>query len=109
MLQEEKPKRFMEVVRERIRLRHLSYTTEKHYLSWIHPFIIFYGKRYPKDMGEEEIERFLSHLAIIRNVRLALRTKRLTPWCFSFGASWGKTSVYSKASHGLAANVESPR
>jgi hypothetical protein len=66
MADEEKPKRFMEVVRERIRLRHLNYTTEKHYRGWIHRFILFHGKRHPKEMGEEEIEKFLSGLAINR-------------------------------------------
>ena len=67
MSHEERPKRFMDLVRERIRLRHLSYATEKHYVGWIHRFILFHGKRHPKDMGEEEIEQFLSHLAIKRD------------------------------------------
>ena len=84
MTHEEKPKRFMEVVRERIRLRHLSYTTEKHYLGWIHRFIIFHGKRHPKDMGEEEIERFLSHLAITRHCSPGTQNQALNALVFLF-------------------------
>jgi integron integrase len=80
----EKPKRFMEVVRERIRLRHLSYATEKHYLGWIYRFIIFNGKRHPKEMGEEEIERFLSHLAVARNCSPGTQNQALNALVFLF-------------------------
>jgi hypothetical protein len=31
-------------------------------------FILFHGKKHPEEMGEREIEAFLSHLAIDRNV-----------------------------------------
>ena len=44
-----------EAVREAIRLRHLSYKIEKHYLHWILRFVRFHGRRHPKQMGEQEI------------------------------------------------------
>ncbi len=37
--------------------------TERTYLCWIKRYILFHNKRHPKDMGELEIEDFLSHLA----------------------------------------------
>ncbi len=43
----------LKVVREVIRLRHLSYKTEKHYLNWIRRFVRSHGKRHPAQMGEE--------------------------------------------------------
>ena len=34
------------------------------YVYWIKRFIWFQGKRHPKDMGAQEIETFLTHLAV---------------------------------------------
>lgn len=73
-----------EVVRERIRLRHLSYTTEKSYLHWIRRFILFHGKRHPRDMGEPEIVAFLSDLAIQRNCAPGTQNQALNAIVFLF-------------------------
>ena len=61
----QKPK-LLEQVRQAIRTRHYSYMTEKAYLGWIKRFIFFYNKRHPIEMGEAEIGRFVSSLALIR-------------------------------------------
>ena len=66
MQENTKPKMLLEVVREVIRLLHLSYKTEKHYLHWIRRFVRFHARRHPAQMGEEEIAAFLSHLSIAR-------------------------------------------
>ena len=76
--------KLLEVVRQRIRLRHLSYTTEKSYLGWIHRFVRFHGKRHPKEMGEAEIVSFLSHLAIERNCSPATHNQALNALVFLF-------------------------
>ena len=47
MQENTKPKMLLEVVREVIHLRHLSYKTEKHYLHWIRRFVRFHDKRHP--------------------------------------------------------------
>ena len=57
-------KKLLDQVRETIRLKHYSKKTEKTYVSWIRRFILFHGKRHPEEMGEREIEAFLSHLAV---------------------------------------------
>ena|GEM_PF-1701884 len=51
MQENTKPKMLLEVVREVIRLRHLSYNTEKHYLHWI--------RRYFASDGMVEADRAL--------------------------------------------------
>ncbi|HLA74526.1 MAG TPA: integron integrase, partial [Gammaproteobacteria bacterium] len=38
--------------------------TEQVYTDWIKRFILFHGKRHPETMGAEEIEGFLTHLAV---------------------------------------------
>jgi integron integrase len=58
----------LDLVRESLRLRHYSIHTEKTYIQWIKRFILFHRKRHPKEMGKAEIEQFLTHLAVNRNV-----------------------------------------
>ncbi len=62
------PVKLLDKVRQRIRLKGYSIRTEKSYVSWIKRFILFHGKRHPQDMGKPEIETFLSHLVMKRNV-----------------------------------------
>jgi len=57
------PPRLMTQVRDAIRLRHYSPRTEHAYASWIRRFIVFHGKRHPRELGEREVAAFLSHLA----------------------------------------------
>ncbi len=42
--------------RDRLRAKHYGYLTEKFYLQWIRRFILFRGKRHPRDLGKVEIE-----------------------------------------------------
>jgi hypothetical protein len=43
--------RFMEQCREVMRFKRLALRSEQAYLEWIKRFILFHGKRHPKDMG----------------------------------------------------------
>lgn len=79
-----KPQKFIEVVREKIRLRHLSYATEKSYIGWVYRFIRFNNKRHPKDMGEAEIAAFLSDLAVARNCSPATQNQALNALVFLY-------------------------
>jgi len=56
--------KLLDKVRVRIRLKGYSIRTEKSYVSWIKRFILFHGKRHPKELGKPEIEAFLSHLVM---------------------------------------------
>ena len=62
------PVRLLDKVRQRIRLKGYSIRTEKSYVSWIKRFVLFHDKRHSQDMGKHEIEAFLSHLVMKRNV-----------------------------------------
>ena len=44
--------------------RHYSPRTEKAYCQWAKRFIYFHGVRHPAEMGETEINAFLTHLAV---------------------------------------------
>lgn len=56
--------RLLDQVRNKIRLKHYSIRTEQSYLDWIRRFIVFHNKRHPNSMGAQEVEQFLTHLAV---------------------------------------------
>ncbi len=55
----------LEQVRHTIRLRHYSIRTEEAYTNWIKRYILFHDKKHPAEMGENEINQFLTHLRIL--------------------------------------------
>jgi site-specific recombinase XerD len=56
--------KLLDQVRGKIRLKHYSIRTEQAYLDWIKRFILHFDKQHPKDLGAEEVERFLTYLAV---------------------------------------------
>lgn len=60
--------KLLDQLREILRLRHYSLRTEEAYVDWARRFILFHDKRHPKDMGGEEVQAFLTHLAVDRKV-----------------------------------------
>jgi integron integrase len=53
----------LDVVRREIRLRHYSPRTEEAYVGWIRRFVVFHGRRHPREMGATEVTAYLSNLA----------------------------------------------
>jgi len=43
--------KLLDQVREKIRFKHYSLSTENTYVSWIRQYIVFHGKRHPAGMG----------------------------------------------------------
>jgi hypothetical protein len=68
--------KLLDQVTEVMRFKHYSIRTERTYREWIKRFILFHGKRHPREMGSFEIERFLSDLAVRGRLRLQLKTRR---------------------------------
>ena len=62
------PQKLLQRVRAEIRTRHYAYKTEQAYVHWITRFIRFHNMRHPDTMGKREVEAYLSHLAVKRNV-----------------------------------------
>lgn len=65
---EARPPKLLERMRIHLRTRHYSIRTEEAYVDWARRFILFHGKRHPQEMGALEVEAFLSHLAVERQV-----------------------------------------
>ena len=63
-----RPPKLLDRMRDHLRTRHYSYRTEQTYVDWARRFILFHGKRHPQEMGALEVEQFLTHLAVDRQV-----------------------------------------
>ena len=60
--------RLLDQVRTVARRKHYSIHTEQTYIDWIKRYIFFHNKRHPLEMGAAELEQFLNHLAVNKNV-----------------------------------------
>jgi site-specific recombinase XerD len=78
-----KPK-LLAQLRTFMRTRRYSLRTEQAYLDWIRRFILFQGKRHPRDMGEQEIVDFLTHLATKQNVSASTQNQALSALLFLY-------------------------
>ncbi len=76
--------RLMDVVRDRIRVKHYSRRTEESYTHWIKRFILFHQKRHPSEMGAPEVEAFLTSLAVERNVSASTQKQALAAILFLY-------------------------
>ncbi|MBK7977245.1 MAG: integron integrase [Deltaproteobacteria bacterium] len=71
-------------VRAAIRVRHLSRRTEKAYLAWIRRFVIFNQHRHPATCGAPEATRFLTFLAVEKNVSASTQNQALAALLFLY-------------------------
>ena len=78
-----KPK-LLDQVRDVIRRKHYSIRTEQAYIDWIKRFIIYHGKRHPREMAEEEVADFLTHLARDLNVAASTQNQALSALLFLY-------------------------
>lgn len=62
------PPKLLDRMRDHLRTRHYSIRTEQAYLDWVRRFILYHKKRHPQEMGAPEVEAFLTHLAVERQV-----------------------------------------
>lgn len=76
--------KLLDQVRDVIRKRHYSIRTEQAYVDWIRRFILFHNKQHPKDMGENGISQFISHLATDRNVSASTQNQALNSIVFLY-------------------------
>jgi len=77
--------RLREQVGEVMRYRHYSFRTEQAYWHWIRHYILFHGKRHPREMGAAEVREFLSHLASAERVAAATQNQALNALVFLHG------------------------
>ncbi len=72
-----RPPRLLDQVMQAMRVKHYARTTEECYVQWIRRFILFHGKRHPRDMGTAELELFLTNLAVEGHVSASTQNQAL--------------------------------
>ncbi len=81
---------FLQQIRDAIRVKHYSIRTEQCYVEWARRFILYHGKRHPKEMGEIEVSSFLTHLAVERKVAASTQNQALNALVFLYRNVLGK-------------------
>ena len=79
-----RPPKLLDQLRAKTRLLHYSKRTEEAYVDWVTRFILFHGKRHPKEMGTPEIEAFLTHLATERQLAASTQNQAFSAILFLY-------------------------
>jgi integron integrase len=82
--------KLLDRVRHACRVRHFSIRTEDAYHDWIERFIRFHSIRHPQTMAEPEVNAFLTHLAVERNVAASTQNQALCALLFLYGVVLGR-------------------
>lgn len=77
-------KKLIVAISEVFRTEHYAYRTEETYLKWIKRFIGFNRNRHPRELGAEEIQRFLSYLAVEVQVSASSQNQALSAVLFLY-------------------------
>ena len=79
-----RPGKLLDHVRDLLRLNHYARRTEEAYTGWMRRFILYHGKKHPRDMGALEVELFLTHLAVEENVSTSTQKQALNALVFLY-------------------------
>ncbi len=74
--QSSKPKLLSEI-RNKMRTTSYSPKTIEAYIYWIKDYIKFNNTQHPKDLSKEDLEKYLTHLAVKRNVAASTQNQAL--------------------------------
>jgi integron integrase len=78
------PPKLLDQIRDRVRRLGYAKRTELSYVHWVKRYILFHGKRHPREMGKQEVEAFLTDLAVERGVAAATQNLALSAILFLY-------------------------
>ena len=78
------PPKLLDQVRARCRRLNYSVRTERAYVGWIRRFVLANGKRHPRELGANEVEKFLTDLAVRVNVAASTQNQALSALLFLY-------------------------
>jgi len=84
------PKRLLDRLREALRTRHRARSTERAYAYWVRRFIVHHGKRHPAELGEPEVNAFLTWLAVEARVSASTQNQALAALLFLYDSVLGR-------------------
>ncbi len=86
--------KLLDQVRNTIRLKGLSYNTEKTYIRWIKDYIIFNKKIHPNELNESHVKNWLVWLVNKRNVSASTQNQALSAVLFLYRNVLDKTDFF---------------
>jgi integron integrase len=101
------PPRLLDRLRAVLRTKHYAYRTEKAYVFWVRRYVLFHGKRHPLELAEPEVEAFLTHLAMNRQVAATTQNQALCAILFLYRHVLGRplqgriTALHARHPHRL--------
>ena len=84
-----KPK-LLERARDILRASYYSRRTEEVYLGWMRRFILFHGKRHPRELREPEVAAFLSDLTVRQDVSASTQNQAFSALLFLYAKVIGR-------------------
>ena len=82
--------KLLESLRQALYVRHYSSRTTDTYCAWVRRFVHFHHLTHPKDMGETEINAYLTHLAVAEKVSSSTQNQALSALLFLYRHVIGK-------------------
>lgn len=83
------PPKLLDQLREALRVRRYSPRTYRAYRGWVVRYVHFHGLRHPLELGAEDLERFLGHLAE-RSVSASTQNQALAAILFLYAHVLGR-------------------
>lgn len=86
-------KNLLDQLRDLIRTKHLSIRTEKTYIQWAKRFILYHNKNHPARMGAEQINQYLTFLAVKKRVAASTQNQALNAIVFMYKHLLGQNTT----------------
>ena len=78
------PPKLLDQLASAIQIRNYSLRTEQAYSMWVRQYIRFHNMVHPREMGEVEVGKFLTHLSVDRGVSLNTQNQALNALNFLY-------------------------
>jgi site-specific recombinase XerD len=79
-----RPPALIQRYREELQARHYARRTVATYEQWLRRFLRFHQLRHPREMGSEEVNAFLTHLAVEGQVSASTQNQALSALLFLY-------------------------
>jgi len=78
------PPKLLDQVRDKLRVKHYAIRTEQSYVDWIKRYIYFHDKTHPRELGAQDVEAFLTHLAVAGKVSASTQNQAKSALLFLY-------------------------
>jgi len=95
-------------VRECLRIEHYSYRTEQTYVAWIRRFVVYHHFRKPSTLKAGDVQEFLRHLAMDKQVASSTQNQALNAVVFLYRKVVKTTMIYTHVLNKGPLGVVSP-